>query len=203
MELSEVEEILQKNRDVIVIVDEAYVDFAGPSAIELVDRYDNLLVVQTFSKSRSMAGMRIGFAVGNPELIRYLNDVKYSFNSYTMSQAALELGAAAVGDETYFRETLGKIIRVREETKRELSALGFVFPDSRANFIFASHESCPAEELFEALKAEHIYVRHFHGPRIGNYLRITIGTEEQMAALLAFLRDYLKEHSGKRRKTDS
>ena len=203
MELSEVEEILQKNRDVIVIVDEAYVDFAGPSAIELVDRYDNLLVVQTFSKSRSMAGMRIGFAVGNPELIRYLNDVKYSFNSYTMSQAALELGAAAVGDETYFRETLGKIIRVREETKRELSALGFVFPDSRANFIFASHESCPAEELFEALKAEHIYVRHFHGPRIGKYLRITIGTEEQMAALLAFLRDYLKEHSGKRRKTDS
>ena len=182
--------------------------FPNPNAptgiyIELVDRYDNLLVVQTFSKSRSMAGMRIGFAVGNPELIRYLNDVKYSFNSYTMSQAALELGAAAVGDETYFRETLGKIIRVREETKRELSALGFVFPDSRANFIFASHESCPAEELFEALKAEHIYVRHFHGPRIGNYLRITIGTEEQMAALLAFLRDYLKEHSGKRRKTDS
>lgn len=200
---SEVEEILRHNQDVVVIVDEAYVDFGGESVLPLVDRYDNLLVVQTFSKSRSMAGMRIGFAVGNPELIRYLNDVKYSFNSYTMSQAALELGAAAVGDETYFRETLGKIIRVREETKRELSALGFVFPDSRANFIFASHESCPAEELFEALKAEHIYVRHFHGPRIGNYLRITIGTEEQMAALLAFLRDYLKEHSGKRRKTDS
>ena len=201
MELSEVEEILRHNPDVIVIVDEAYVDFAGPSAMELVDRYDNLLVVQTFSKSRSMAGMRIGFAVGNPVLIRYLNDVKYSFNSYTMSRAALELGAAAVRDEKYFRETLGKIVRVREQTKRELSALGFVFPDSRANFIFASHESCPGEELFEVLKAEHIYVRHFQGPRIGNYLRITIGTEEQMAVLLAFLRDYL-ERSGKRRKTD-
>ncbi len=203
MELAEVEEILQHNPEVIVIVDEAYADFAGPSAMELVDRYENLLVVQTFSKSRSMAGMRIGFAVGNPVLIRYLNDVKYAFNSYTMSQAALELGAAAVRDERYFRETLKKITEVRERTKRELAGLGFTFPDSKANFIFASHESCPAEELFEALKAERIYVRHFQGPRIGNYLRITVGTEEQMAALLAFLRDYLEKDSGKRRKRDS
>ena len=193
MELEGVEEIIRKNPDVIVIVDEAYVDFAGPSAMELTDRYDNLLVVQTFSKSRSMAGMRIGFAVGNPRLIQYLNDVKYSFNSYTMSQAALELGAAALKDETYFQETVRRLVATRERTKKELHALGFRFPDSGANFIFATHERYPARELFDALKERHIYVRYFDAPRIDNYLRITIGTQEQMDALLAFLREYIGE----------
>lgn len=193
MGIEEVEEIVRQNPDVIVIVDEAYVDFADASAIDLVDRYDNLLVVQTFSKSRSMAGMRIGFAVGNPVLIKYLNDVKYSFNSYTMSQAALTLGAAAVKDEAYFQETIDKLIDTRERTKRELRALGFHFPDSKANFIFASHKTCPAKELFEALKKEKIYVRYFEAPRICDYLRITIGTDEQMDALLAFLRKYVSE----------
>lgn len=190
MELSQVEAVLLKNPDVIVIVDEAYIDFAGPSAMELIDRYDNLLVVQTFSKSRSMAGMRIGFAVGNPVLIKYLNDVKYSFNSYTMSQAALELGAAAVRDKDYFKETQRKLTATRERTKRELRELGFRFPDSRANFIFVSHETCPAKELFEALKEKGIYVRYFDAPRIRNYLRITVGTDEQMDILLEFLREY-------------
>jgi len=191
MELSQVEEIVRRNPDVIVIVDEAYVDFAGPSAMELTDRYENLLVVQTFSKSRSMAGMRIGFAVGNPVLIKYLNDVKYSFNSYTMNQTSLVMGAAAVRDEAYFRETLKKITDTRERTKEELSRLGFTFPDSRANFIFASHKTCPARELFEELKKKHIYVRYFDAPRIDNYLRITVGTDAEMDALLEFLRDYL------------
>lgn len=192
MELCEVEDILRENRDVIVIVDEAYVDFAGPSAMELVDRYENLLVVQTFSKSRSMAGMRIGFAVGNPALIQYLNDVKYSFNSYTMSQAALELGAASVRDKAYFQETQKKIIAARERTKESLRELGFTFPDSRANFIFAAHKSCPAVKLSAALKEQKIYVRHFNAPGIENYLRITIGTDEQMDTLIEFLRKYLK-----------
>lgn len=193
MELSEVEDILRHNPDVIVIVDEAYVDFAGPSAMELIDRYENLLVVQTFSKSRSMAGMRIGFAAGNPALIRYLNDVKYSFNSYTMNQTSLVMGAASLKDEEYFQDTLKKIVATRERTKKELWALGFSFPDSRSNFIFATHESCPARELFEALKEKHIYVRYFNAPRIDNFLRITVGTDEEMDALLAFLKEYLRK----------
>ena len=188
MELPEVEEIIAKNPESIVIVDEAYVDFAGPSALELVDKYDNLLVVQTFSKSRSMAGMRIGFAIGQPELIKYLNDVKYSFNSYTMNLPSLKLGAAAVKDEAYFRETVGKIVATRERVKKELAELGFTFPDSRSNFIFATHKEWPAKELFEELKKEDIYVRYFASPRIDNYLRITVGTDEEMDALLAFLR---------------
>ena len=188
MELSEVEEIIAKNPESIVIVDEAYVDFAGPSALELVDKYDNLLVVQTFSKSRAMAGMRIGFAIGQPELIKYLNDVKYSFNSYTMNLPSLKLGAAAVKDEAYFRETIGKIVATRERVKKELAELGFTFPDSRSNFIFATHKEWPAKELFEKLKKEDIYVRYFASPRIDNYLRITVGTDEEMDALLAFLR---------------
>lgn len=188
MELSEVEEIIAKNPESIVIVDEAYVDFAGPSALELVDKYDNLLVVQTFSKSRSMAGMRIGFAIGQPDLIKYLNDVKYSFNSYTMNLPSLKLGAAAVKDEAYFRETVGKIVATRERVKKELAELGFTFPDSQSNFIFATHKEWPAKELFEELKKEDIYVRYFASPRIDNYLRITVGTDEEMDALLAFLR---------------
>lgn len=188
MPLCEIREILGHNRDVVVIVDEAYVDFGAQSAVPLIDSYDNLLVVQTFSKSHSMAGMRIGFAVGQPKLIRYLNDVKYSFNSYTMNLPSLKLGAAAVKDEAYFKETVGKIIATRERVKKELRNLGFDFPDSRSNFIFATHKEWPAKELFEELKKEDIYVRYFASPRIDNYLRITVGTDEEMDALLAFLR---------------
>lgn len=188
MELSEVEEIIAGNPESIVIVDEAYVDFAGPSALELMDKYDNLLVVQTFSKSRSLAGMRIGFAVGQPKLIKYLNDVKYSFNSYTMNLPSLKLGAAAVKDEAYFKETVGKIIATRERVKGELRELGFRFPDSQSNFIFATHEEWSAKELFEELKKEDIYVRYFASPRIDNYLRITVGTDEEMDTFLGFLR---------------
>ncbi len=191
MELEEVEEILSHNPDSVVIVDEAYVDFAGPSAMELVDKYENLMVVQTFSKSRSMAGIRIGFAYAQPKLIRYLNDVKYSFNSYTMNLPSLKLGAASLKDRAYFQETVSKIVSTRERVKKELSRLGFTFPDSKANFIFASHESCPAKELFAALREKNIYVRYFAAPRIENYLRITIGTDREMDELLNFLRAYL------------
>lgn len=190
--LSDIEEIIRHNQDVIVIVDEAYIDFGGVSSIGLIDKYENLLIVQTFSKSRSMAGMRIGYALGSERLIGYLNDVKYSFNSYTMNETAIVLGTAAAEDHTYFEETRNKIIDTRERAKRELSALGFSFADSKANFLFVTHESCPAAELFEALKAEGIYVRYFRKPRIDNYLRITIGTDEEMEALYRFLRVYLK-----------
>ncbi len=185
-----IEDILQHNQDVIVIVDEAYVDFAGRSAIELIDRYENLLVVQTFSKARSMAGMRIGYAIGNATLIKYLNDAKYSFNSYTMNQTSLACGVEAVVDKAYFEEHVSKIKDTREWTKKELAKLGFSFPDSQANFIFATHEKYDAKELFEALKAADIYVRYLGGERIKNYLRITVGTKEEMETLIAFLANY-------------
>lgn len=188
-----IEEILEHNRDVIVIVDEAYVDFGAHSALPLIKKYDNLLVVQTFSKSRSLAGMRIGFACGDPKLIRYLNDAKYSFNSYTMDRTALAAGIASVRDKAYFEETCHKIMETREWTKEKLSELGFSMNDSKANFLFATHASCPAKELYEALREHHIYVRYFPKERIGNHLRITIGTQREMEALIGFLTEYLKQ----------
>ena len=191
-ELDFVEDILEHNRDSVVIVDEAYVDFAGKSAMELIDRYDNLIVTQTFSKSRSMAGMRIGFAVSNPDLIRCLNDVKYSFNSYTMSRAALVCGAEAVKDRNYFEESISRIIATRERAKEELKKLGFVFTDSRANFLFAKHPDYDGGQLFEELKAQKIYVRHWPGERLGQYLRITVGTDEEMDRLFDFLRKKIR-----------
>ena len=180
---SDVEDIIRHNPDSVVIVDEAYVDFGAESALGLVDRYENLLVVQTFSKSRSMAGIRIGYAMGQPALIRYLNDVKYSVNSYTMNMAALELGAAAVQDEAYFEACCKKIMATRARAEERLSGLGFVFQKSSANFIFVSHKTMPAGEIFERLKENAIYVRWWDKERIDNYLRITIGTDAQMEAL--------------------
>ena len=193
MPLDEIEDIISHNQDVIVIVDEAYVDFGGHSAQELLSKYENLLVVQTFSKSRSMAGMRIGYAFGNPELIKYLNDVKYSFNSYTMDRTTIAAGVASMEDKAYFEECCHKIITTREWTKAELRKLGFSFQDSRSNFIFATHESCPAKELFAALREKHIYVRYFPKDRIDNHLRITIGTDEEMKKLVEFLTEYLQK----------
>ena len=191
MPLDEIEDIISHNQDVIVIVDEAYVDFGGHSAQELLSKYENLLVVQTFSKSRSMAGMRIGYAMGSAELIKALNDVKYSFNSYTMDQTALSCGVAAVKDEAYFQETTDKIKKTRENAKVELAKLGFPFPDSKANFLFITHPEYQAKDLFQALREEGIYVRYFAQPRIDNYLRVSIGTDGQMEALYAFLRQYM------------
>ena len=193
MPLDEIEDIISHNQDVIVIVDEAYVDFGGHSAQELLSKYENLLVVQTFSKSRSMAGMRIGYAFGNPELIKYLNDVKYSFNSYTMDRTTIAAGVASMKDQAYFEECCNKIITTREWTKTELKKLGFSFQDSKANFIFATHESCPAKKLFGALREKHIYVRYFPKDRIDNHLRITIGTDKEMKKLVEFLKEYLQK----------
>lgn len=190
-DLDFVEDILKHNQDVIVIVDEAYIDFAGKSAIELVNKYDNLIVVQTFSKARSMAGMRIGYAISNPTLIKYLNDAKYSFNSYTMNQTSLVCGVEAVRDKAYFEECVQKIVDTREWVKEELSKLGFSFPDSKSNFIFVTHPKVSAKELFEALKKENIYVRFLGGARIEEYLRISIGTREEMETLVSFLKNYI------------
>ena len=201
MGLDPVREILDRNRDVVVIVDEAYISFAeqeknsspvpSVSAVSLINEYENLLVVQTTSKSMSLAGMRIGYAIGSEKLIRYLNDAKYAFNSYTMNQAAIAAGCAAFSDREYFIECVGRIVRTRERVKGELAALGFEFPDSSSNFLFVTHPSLKADDLFHALRKEKILVRHFNKPRIDNYLRVTIGTDEQMDVLIAFCREYL------------
>ncbi len=190
--LDQVEEIIKANEDVVVIVDEAYIDFGGTSARSLLDRYDNLLVVQTFSKSRSMAGMRIGYAMGSETLIRGLSNVKYSYNSYTLNQPSLILGAEAVKDREYFERTTAAVVHTREKAKLRLRELGFTCMDSSTNFVFITHEKVPAQEIFEALRKEQIYVRYFAAPRLKNYLRVTIGTDEDMEAMYRFLESYLK-----------
>ena len=192
--LESVERIISDNPDVIVVVDEAYIDFGGESALPLIHKYDNVIVTQTFSKSRSLAGSRIGYAFGNPTLIKYLNDVKYSFNSYTIDSLTIAIGTAAIADKAYFEKTTRKIIATREWTKKELAELGFVFGDSKSNFIFATHPKLDIVQLFEDLKKEHIFVRHFNKPeRIADYLRISIGTDEEMQELITFLKNYIPE----------
>lgn len=189
MELDKVEDIIKHNQDVVVIIDEAYIDFGGKSALEFVNKYENVLVVQTFSKSRSMAGMRIGYAFGNEKLIKALNDVKYSFNSYTMNATSLAYGVCAVKDKQYFEKCVNEIIKTRQYSAQKLTELGFTFPESKANFIFATHKSVPAAKIFEELKKRNIYVRYFNKPVIDNYLRISIGTKEQMDKLFEALAD--------------
>lgn len=190
--LDSLRDIIEHNRDVVVIIDEAYVDFCGESALGLTREFDNVLVVQTFSKSRSMAGMRIGYAMGNSELIRAMNDIRYSYNSYPMTRLSVALGVAAIEDEAYFQETAGKIIQTREWTKTELCRLGFSFQDSMTNFIFAEHERVPAWKIFNALKEKHIFVRHFNLPRIENYLRISIGTQKEMEIFIREIEEIIR-----------
>lgn len=185
-----IEDILQHNQDVIVIIDEAYVDFGTRTAQPLLEKYDNLIVVQTFSKSRSMAGMRIGFAIGNKDLIRAMKDVKYSINSYTMNRTSILAGAACVKDREYFEFTRNKIITTRENAKKELAELGFTFPDSKANFIFATNKDMDITDLFEYLRTKNIFVRHWNQPAIKDYIRITIGTDEEMNALMNEIKNY-------------
>ena len=186
-----IEQIAAANPDCIVIVDEAYVDFGARTALPLLEKYDNLLVVQTFSKSRAMAGARVGFAIGNEKLIGYLKDVKFSFNSYTMNLPSIRIGTASAKDTAWFDETTGKIAATRERFKEELRALGFEFPDSKANFVFVRHPAFSGADLQAALRARKIIVRHFNKPRISDYLRITIGTDEQMDRVVDALREIL------------
>ncbi len=191
MGLDGIRSILDRNRDVVCIVDEAYVDFGTESALKLLPEYDNLLVVQTFSKSRSMAGLRVGYAIGNEKMISYLQDVKFSFNSYTMNSLTLAVGAEAVRDDEYFVNTCEKIIRTREKLKGDLKELGFEFADSKANFIFATHPRVSAESIYNELKNRNIYVRFFKKPRIDNYLRITVGTDEECDELVRNLKEII------------
>jgi histidinol-phosphate aminotransferase len=185
-------DVIEHNQDVVVIIDEAYADFSGHSALNLTKEYDNVLVVQTFSKSRAMAGMRIGYAMGNSELIQAMQDIAFSYNSYPMTRLSVSLGAASVKDEEYFQKCVAQIIEIREWTKQKLRSLDFSFPDSQTNFIFAKHQKVAAEEIFEKLRERHIFVRHFHALRIEDYLRITIGTKEQMQILMSALEEILR-----------
>lgn len=191
-DLLNVEDIISHNSDSIVIVDEAYIDFGGKSALELIDKYDNLVVVRTFSKSRSMAGLRIGYAISNPPLIKALNDVKYSYNSYTMNRPSIIMGTESVKDDDYFKAMVAKVVATRKRFVENIKPLGFTCLDSSANFVFATHESIPAKEIFESAKNAHIYVRYFDKPRIDNYLRISIGTDKEMDRFVEFLKKYVE-----------
>lgn len=186
-----IEDIVKANQDVVVIVDEAYVDFGGESCLELIHKYENVLVVQTFSKSRSMAGLRVGVAFGSAKLIKYLNDVKFSINSYTINRPTLVYGVESLKDEAYFRECLAKVCASREWTKSELEALGFVVTDSKTNFLFAKPSGKSAKEIFDELQKRGIYVRHFGGARVKDYLRISIGTQEEMEVLVKEIKNIL------------
>lgn len=192
-DLDFIRDILEHNQKSVIIIDEAYIDFGGQSAIELIKDYDNLLVVQTFSKSRSMAGMRIGYAMGSKKLIEALNQVKYSFNSYTLNLPSILCGVESIEDEKYFMESIKRIIDTREKTMVELKDLGFTFLKSKTNFIYAKHEKITGLKLYEMLRKNNIYVRHFNKPKINDYIRITIGTDEEMDVLLKHLREMIKE----------
>lgn len=185
--LSRIETLLIDNPDTVVLVDEAYVDFGGESAIKLIDQYPNLLVTHTFSKSRSLAGMRIGAAFGHSDLIDGLERVKNSFNSYPLDMLAIEAASASVADDVYFQETCQRIIATREKTAAALVEKGFRVLPSCANFIFVSHPDRDAQELMQALRSQNILVRHFTKPSINQFLRITIGTDAEMEALIARL----------------
>lgn len=191
--LEDVEFIIKNNPDSVVIVDEAYVDFGGESAIPLLKKYDNLMVVQTFSKSRSMAGMRIGYAFASDAIIQAMNDVKFSINSYTMNYPAIEMGVAAIDDEEYYKATIAKIVKTREKAVKELKKREFTVLDSKTNFLFISHKRVKALKLFADLKNRGIFVRHWDKPRIGNFLRVTVGTDAQMKKLYEALDEILAE----------
>ncbi len=189
--LDAIETLLKDHPDCVIVVDEAYIDFGGNTAISLVDRYDNLLVVHTFSKSRSLAGLRIGYAVGHPDLIEALERVKNSFNSYPLDRLALVAGVAAMEDRTWFDHTRQAVIQTREKTREALSNMGFEVIPSAANFIFARHPEHDASTLAQHLRAKNIIVRHFKMPRIDQFLRISIGTDAECDALVNTLKELL------------
>lgn len=192
LSLDKIEQIVKANPDHLVLIDEAYVDFGAESAVALTAKYDNLLVVGTYSKSRSMAGARLGFAFGNRELVADLEKIKFSTNPYNINRLTLLAGKAAVLDNDYYMENCKRIVETRAFTAEALEALGFTVTDSKANFIFAKSDSVSGETLYKELKKKGILVRHFSSPGICEYNRITIGTKEQMQALVDAVADILK-----------
>lgn len=186
-----VRKIMEYNQDSVVIIDEAYVDFGGVSSIALIHEYENLLVTGTFSKSRSLAGLRIGFAIGSERLISVLEAVKNSYNSYTVDSLSIEIGRASVLDDEYFKATCKKIMNTRQRVTEELRSLGFKVMDSSANFLFATHSALSMKDMFAYLKNKKVFIRYFAVPRIENYVRITIGTDEEMDVLMREIRGYM------------
>ena len=191
--LPQIEGILKANPNAVVAIDEAYVDFGGESAYPLMAKYDNLIVVRTFSKSRSMAGARLGYALGPRDLIADLEKIKFSVNPYNVNRLTLRLGEATVDAESYYQEKCAAIVRTREATAEKLRNMGFQVLPSKTNFLFAKSDKIGGRELYEKLKDRGILVRHFGNPRICDYVRITIGTDEQMAACLEAIRGILEE----------
>ncbi|KOF56598.1 MULTISPECIES: histidinol-phosphate transaminase [Clostridium] len=191
IEVEKLEKLLQNNVDSVVIIDEAYIDFGGESCVKLIKDYPNLLVVQTLSKSRSLAGLRVGFAMGSKELITALNMVKNSINSYTIDRVALAGANAAFMDNDYFEDTRKKIIKTRERTIEDLRKIGFKVIDSKANFIFISHPKIYAAVLFKELRDRGILVRYFKDARIDNYLRVSIGTDDEMNKFIKKLKEII------------
>lgn len=193
LSLEEVERIVASNPDHVVVVDEAYVDFGAQSAVPLIQKYDNLLVVMTYSKSRSMAGARLGFALASRPIIEDLEKLKYSTNPYNVNRLTLKLGEAAVDSDEYFRENARKIMATREKTAQALRALGFTLPDSKSNFLFVKREGLDGGLLYQKLKDRGILIRHFSDPRIAQYNRVTVGTDEEMEAFLTQVKAIMKE----------
>ena len=186
-----IEKIMDYNKDCVVIIDEAYVDFGGYSSVELTKKYENLLVTGTFSKSRSLAGMRIGFAIGSEKLISELEAVKNSYNSYTVNSIAMAAGTAAIKDVDYFKKTVSMVIKTREKVKDELRSLGFEVLESQTNFLMAVHPEKDMKDYFEYLKTQKVFIRYFNKPVINKYVRITIGTDEEMDIFLEKTKQYL------------
>ena len=193
LSLSQIEEILISNRESLVVIDEAYVDFGGESAVPLICKYDNLLVTGTFSKSRSMAGARLGFGVGNRELIRDLNTIKYSTNPYNVNAMTQAAGLGTLHDAAYTKENCRTVCETREYTKNALSSLGFTLTESRTNFLFASHPKFPGDSLYTLLRENGILIRHFKTARICDYNRITVGSREEMEILIKTIMKLLEE----------
>lgn len=191
LKLSEIEEIVRNNPNQLVVIDEAYVDFGGESAVSLVNKYDNLLVVQTFSKSRSLAGIRLGYAIGSESIIEGLNRLKFSFNSYTIDRISIEAGIESFKDDEYFKKMNKKIVETRGNIIGKLEELGFKVLNSSANFIFIFHKDIHAETIYKSLKDKGVLVRYFNKERISNYLRVTIGTDEEMEVFVEKLREIL------------
>lgn len=191
-DLEFVERLMEYNQDSVVVIDEAYVDFGGISSVELTKKYENLLVTGTFSKSRSLAGLRIGFAIGSEKLISVLEAVKNSYNSYTVDSLSIAAGRASILDNEYFKSTCQKIINTRTRVTNEMRALGFKVLDSSTNFIFATKDDLCMKDLFEYLKTKKVFIRYFSVPRIENYVRISIGTDEEMDIFLKEVKGYLK-----------
>lgn len=193
LSIEEIKGILENNKDNIVVIDQAYVDFSDVSAVSLISDYDNLIVTETFSKSRSFAGGRLGYGVANQEIIKDLNAIKYSTNPYNLDRLTVASGLAIIKDKNYFESCVKKVVEVRETVKKELLKLGFKLTDSKANFLFIKNDLLSGETLYKKLREKGILVRHFNADKISDYVRVTVGSQKQMQTFLLAISEIIKE----------